>query len=116
MIVPYSGEKNHAPDQLAAGRRGSPDANRRRFPRRVLPAGLFSVALLFMTSLFANRFGQSFLVDQAGIPSDTAQIAGRSFNRSLEHPVISRMHVNSERDVAIRMGESAMFSEAYENR
>src|SRR6266852_3734366 len=75
------------------------------FTMKSATALLMLVALLFMTSLFANRFGQSFLVDQIRIPSDTAEIAGRSFHRSLKHPVISRMHVGSERDVAIRMGE-----------
>ena len=69
-------------------------------------APLMLVALLFMSSLFANRFRQSFLVDQLRIPSDTAEIAGRSFHRCLEHPVISRMHVGSERDMAIRMVNS----------
>src|SRR6266849_7775389 len=68
-------------------------------------AVLMLVALLFMTSLFANRFGQSSLVDQIHIPSDTAEIAGRSLHRSFEHAVISHVHIGSERHVAIGMGE-----------
>src|SRR5207245_10503441 len=65
---------------------------------------LMLVALLFMTSLFANRFGQSSLVDQIRIPSDTAEIAGRSLHRSFEHAVISHVHIGSERHVATGMG------------
>src|SRR5215216_3903022 len=63
------------------------------------------VALLFTAFLFANRFGQSFLVDQIYVPSDAAEIAGCSFHGGVKHPVVSRMHVSSERDVAIRMSE-----------
>src|SRR5436309_1589503 len=75
------------------------------FAMKSATALLMLVALPFMASLFANRFGKGFLDDQIGIPSDTAEIAGRSFHRSLEHTVVSRMHVGSERDGAIRMGE-----------
>src|ERR1700680_2710107 len=66
---------------------------------------LMLVGLLFMTSFFADRFGQSSLVDQIRIPSDTAEIAGRSLHRSFKHAVISRVHVGSGRNVAISMGE-----------
>src|SRR6266567_3788508 len=68
-------------------------------------APLMLVALLFMTSLSANRFGQGFLIDQAHIPSDPAEITGRSFHSGLEHPVIPGTHVCSEHDMAVRMGE-----------
>jgi hypothetical protein len=48
------------------------------------------VVLLFMTCLFADRFGQRFIVDQARIPPDPAEVAGRSLHRSLEHPARQR--------------------------
>jgi hypothetical protein len=36
---------------------------------------LMLLALLFTASLFANCFGESFLVHQTGVPTDTAEIA-----------------------------------------
>src|SRR6267154_5154120 len=66
---------------------------------------MLAALLLFMTSLFANRFGQGFLIDQTRIPSDPAEIADRSFHGRLKNPVIARMHIGSDRNVAIRVGE-----------
>jgi hypothetical protein len=51
---------------------------------------LMLVALLLMTSLIPNRFGQSFLVDQSRVPADAAQIAGRS-QKCLQMPVRARL-------------------------
>src|ERR1700735_4202461 len=63
------------------------------------------VTLLFIAPLFRKRFGENFLVDQAGVSADAAPVARRPFDAGLEHAVVARIDVDFGFDVAIGVGK-----------